>query len=269
MKLVYFKSDIGNFGDDLNPWLWERILGNFNTYDDVDFVGIGSILDERLENDRKKIIFGTGVRSFLYELPNREQYDIRFVRGPISAKVTGAKYITDAAYALKLMDDSTVYEKKYDVSFIPYYRHYKFLNKKIISSLAGVHIIDPCASVDHVIEEVKKSKRIIASAMHGAILADIYRVPWRRCRIGRHGNEAYLTSELKWEDWSRSVEVTDTATIDIDLGLHKHPKIVNDLKSMYIGRAIKKAQPKYTLSEDDIFWQRIEQIKNEVEKLKR
>ena len=26
-KLIYYKSDIGNFGDDLNKWMWTLILG--------------------------------------------------------------------------------------------------------------------------------------------------------------------------------------------------------------------------------------------------
>ena len=26
MKLYYYKAPLGNFGDDLNPWLWPRLL---------------------------------------------------------------------------------------------------------------------------------------------------------------------------------------------------------------------------------------------------
>jgi len=268
MKLIYFKADIGNFGDDLNDWLWEKIFGDFKNYPDVDFVGIGSILDERLDNDRKKLIFGSGVRSFLYQVSDPSKYDIRFVRGPVSAKVLDEKFITDSAYALKLIDDSKDHQKKYDVSFIPYYRHYHFLNKKMISSIAGVNIINPLLPVEEVIKEVKASRKIIAAAMHGAILADIYRIPWRRCRIGRHGFENYLTSELKWEDWSKSLDIDDLKTLDIDVSLHNHPKIINTLKSIYIARAIKKAKNDYTLSDDEIFWKRINELKVEIEKLK-
>ena len=269
MKLIYYKADIGNFGDDLNPWLWQKIFGDFDQYQDVDFVGIGSILDERLENERKKLIFGSGVRSFLYDPPNPELYDIRFVRGPISAKVLNSKYITDSAYALKLVDDTSNYEKKYEVSFIPYYRHYHFLNKKIISAIAGVNIINPLLPVEEVIAEVKASQKIIGAAMHGAILADIYRIPWRRCRIGRHGHEDYLTSELKWEDWSKSLEIPSVKTLDIDVSLHDHPRIINNAKSMYIARALKKAKEEFTLSEDHIFWNKIEELNREIEKIKR
>ena len=42
MELFYFKSEKGNFGDDLNPWLWGEIFGDLSKYQcDIDFIGIG------------------------------------------------------------------------------------------------------------------------------------------------------------------------------------------------------------------------------------
>ncbi len=30
MKLYYYKDVIGNFGDDLNSWLWDALIPNFS-----------------------------------------------------------------------------------------------------------------------------------------------------------------------------------------------------------------------------------------------
>ena len=62
MKLFYYKDPGGNFGDDLNAWLWPRLIPELlDDRDDTLFVGIGSILDRRIPQEPRKIVFGTGV----------------------------------------------------------------------------------------------------------------------------------------------------------------------------------------------------------------
>jgi succinoglycan biosynthesis protein ExoV len=66
MKLYYFDGkarefEIGNFGDDLNPWLWNKVLPV--VFDDDErslFVGIGTLLNHRLPQKSQKLIFGSG-----------------------------------------------------------------------------------------------------------------------------------------------------------------------------------------------------------------
>src|SRR5688572_7913948 len=99
MKLFYFRSPVGNFGDDLNPFLWGKLIKRlFERNDDgCTFVGIGTILDERLDDiPGKKLIFGSGISSQA-RLPKRQDdLDIRFVRGPISsAALSHCKWISD------------------------------------------------------------------------------------------------------------------------------------------------------------------------------
>ena len=46
MKLVYYQDPKGNFGDDLNPWLWERLLpGRLDDDPSELLVGMGTILE--------------------------------------------------------------------------------------------------------------------------------------------------------------------------------------------------------------------------------
>ena len=46
MKLYYYRATQGNFGDDLNSWLWEELVpGRWSDEDDGElFCGIGTII---------------------------------------------------------------------------------------------------------------------------------------------------------------------------------------------------------------------------------
>jgi hypothetical protein len=46
VRLEYFKSPAGNFGDDLNPWLWDGLLPGLLHEGDGDvLLGVGTILE--------------------------------------------------------------------------------------------------------------------------------------------------------------------------------------------------------------------------------
>lgn len=221
MNIIYFKSDIGNFGDDLNPWLWEQLLGNEDDYDvALDFIGIGSILDNRIDSANRKVVFGSGIRDFNFNVNDISNLDLRFVRGPISSKITQSKYITDAAYALRQLPKKN-YDKKYNIAIVPYFRHYNQFNWKLFQKLTGIYVIDPTQHVEKVIQEINQSHNILAAAMHGAILADIYRVPWMRVKFSKHGYESALTSELKWNDWFGSIALENVPTHNFDFNFNQ------------------------------------------------
>ncbi len=57
MKLYYFIDPSGNFGDDLNPWIWDRLLPDFFDQNaDTLFIGIGTLLNHRIPYAAKKIV---------------------------------------------------------------------------------------------------------------------------------------------------------------------------------------------------------------------
>ena len=61
MQLYYFKDRHGNFGDDLNPWLWGQLLPEvLRGPSDELFVGIGTLLNHRLPAAPIKHVFGSG-----------------------------------------------------------------------------------------------------------------------------------------------------------------------------------------------------------------
>ena len=61
MKLHWCELPQGNFGDDLNPWLWPRLLPDLEDAAGPEFVGIGTLLHRRLERESAdRVIFSTG-----------------------------------------------------------------------------------------------------------------------------------------------------------------------------------------------------------------
>ena len=221
MSIFYYKTKVGNIGDDLNAWLWPQLI-NQQVTDNYPFVGIGSILTKSMENDfqatpGKRIIpLGTGIRGF-DSLPHTSiDFNNGFFRGPISSlAMTGTleHYITDGAYALRQLKDFDKYlsiDKKYEVSFMPYLRTSGLLPWKKICDKLGVHYISPHPEegIESTLKEIAASKHIITEAMHGAILADIFRVPFQRVMFAAHHFEGSSVAALKWNDWCRSVEMT-------------------------------------------------------------
>lgn len=273
MNLFYFKSDIGNFGDDINPWLWGKLIGDFDQYDDdLDFIGIGSILDDRIKNDRKKIVFGSGVRDFNFRTDTITNLEFRFVRGPISSKILNeVPYITDSAYCIALLRETfNTSEKKYACSIMPYFRQVKSFNWALFEKITGIHVILPTGQVEHIIQEISLSEKIIAGAMHGAIVADALRIPWKRLRFGKHGAESYLTSELKWHDWLYSMGIyDDIEVININNLLFEHSKIGQFFsKKIRFLEMLKKLnfKGKFYLTDKYIFENKMNLLQKEISK---
>jgi hypothetical protein len=61
MRLHYYKDPHGNFGDDLNPWLWSKLIPDLLDDDGRTlFVGIGTILRREIPRGPGKVVFGSG-----------------------------------------------------------------------------------------------------------------------------------------------------------------------------------------------------------------
>ncbi|AFZ59163.1 polysaccharide pyruvyl transferase family protein [Anabaena cylindrica FACHB-243] len=211
MKLHYYDGkstnlQVGNFGDDLNPWLWMQLIPNILDGDGEKlFVGIGTLLNEHLPKNTQKIIFGSGVG--YGKIPNVDStWKIYFVRGPLSARALNLEAslgITDPAILVRQCFAQTG-QKKYRWSYIPHFSqeiHNGGAWQEICQSL-NIHYINPTASIEQVLTEISESDILFAEAMHGAIIADAFRTPW----VAVKTNEKIL--DFKWNDWLNSVGLT-------------------------------------------------------------
>src|SRR5205085_3953984 len=108
MKLVYFRGDNPNFGDELSPLLWNALLppGFLDENADQLLLGVGSILWDHLPAAPLKHVLGSGYGGYS-GAPNVHdgRWNVVFVRGPQTAAKLGLaaeKAICDAAVLLRL-----------------------------------------------------------------------------------------------------------------------------------------------------------------------
>ena len=76
MELLYFGVPGGNFGDDLNLWIWDELLPGWRNWSaESVLVGVGTILKRGfVPEGKRKLVLGSGAVSYTHlTLPtNRE-----------------------------------------------------------------------------------------------------------------------------------------------------------------------------------------------------
>lgn len=205
MKFFAYRGKQANFGDELNHWLWDRLLPGFFDEDESKlFLGIGSILYDTFDSSIDKVVFGSGYGG--YGAPSRldDKWQVYFVRGKETAKalkIDQSYGIGDAGILIRSCWNAADYAKKYDVSFMPHFESAIYGNWEDACAQAGIHLIDPRRPVEEVLEEMSASRLIVSEAMHGVIIADALRVPWRAIRPLDPANR------VKWFDWASALDV--------------------------------------------------------------
>jgi len=207
MKLHYYKPSDGssNFGDELNKYLWEHYFPNFFDDDETQvFFGIGTILQaaKKFYPKSEIIVFGSGAING--EQKKEDNFTVKFVRGPLSAAALNdgnSAYITDPAILTPALYPAKNSEKKFTFSYIPHYSVANNSYRKAVERL-GIKYIDPRDPIHEIIDAVNASETMICEAMHGAIVADSYRVPW----IPVCSFQSFNT--FKWNDWASSLGMT-------------------------------------------------------------
>jgi succinoglycan biosynthesis protein ExoV len=204
MKLFYYKDREGNFGDDLNNWLWPQLLPKAFDHDDgVLFLGIGTILDDRVMDSPRYAVFGSGAGyGPIPEIDHR--WKIYCVRGPRTARLLNldpSVAITDPGLLVRALD-LPMPAKRYKISFMPHHVSARRSLWKTCCRLSGIHYIDPRDSVERVLSDIRSSEVLATGAMHGAVIADALRVPWIPVKLYEH------ILDFKWHDWCESLELT-------------------------------------------------------------
>jgi succinoglycan biosynthesis protein ExoV len=207
MKPYYWESEHGNFGDDLNLWLWDFLLPGFReVHPDVLLVGVGTVLNRALlPEEGRKLVLGSGFGyGNLPDMHDRNLWDVRCVRGPLTAEKVGVPEdlgVIDPAVLVADMPEFTNLLKRYKQSFVPHWESAVAGLWPVVCAMAGLHYIDPRGEAKDVIRQIAQSELIVAESMHGAILADAFRVPWVAVSTSDSINS------FKWRDWASTVGV--------------------------------------------------------------
>jgi succinoglycan biosynthesis protein ExoV len=198
----------GNFGDELNRWLWPRLLADVwnKAADDVLFVGIGTVLDKNLPAARVTIVFGTGVgyTSVPSDISTHtSRWRIYGVRGPLTARALNLSpdiAMTDPAILLATLQEFTGLDRR-GVIFIPHWKSVRYGDWARICKTLGIEFVDPCQDSKLVVRRIASAEKVIAESMHAAIIADAFRIPWIPVALSRE------ISPFKWVDWASSMDI--------------------------------------------------------------
>ncbi len=188
--LFFFRKhhSLKNFGDELSKILTNKILGltifniitkqgGFLTKPQRRLLSIGSILHFANNNDT---IWGTGVNGKMdAKSHDFKTLDVRAVRGPLTRQFLREKGVD----CPEIFGDPGL--------LLPlYYKKELFLNKSIKEEYIVIpnfndmqliknnsNIVSPLLPWHKVIERIVNSKLVIASSLHGVIMAEAYGVP--------------------------------------------------------------------------------------------
>lgn len=208
MKLAYFKDGKGNFGDDLNAWMWPKLLpeGFFDDDERELFVGIGSIIGEGIfPKSSRKLVFGAGYGGY-WPAPDSgdKTWEFFFVRGRDTARICSIpeeKAICDGAILLAEINNLPKPCNRFGIAFMPHYQSVVRGNWQQVCKRAGITLLDPTEPVETLLSKIRGADLIVTEAMHGAIVSDVFRTQWIAVKplSERH--------HRKWGDWAGSLDL--------------------------------------------------------------
>lgn len=196
------KHKHGNVGDELSKVIVNGIAGQevptiYNSKYTRQLTAVGSWLHKANNGD---VVWGTGLRNF----PGRDpqfnpkftSLDVRAVRGPITRDFLLNKNIeVPLVYGDPVLLYPTLFPtpppvKIFDISLIPHLTHHKnYVNHPLVKS-GQIHLIDACDHYTNVIDDIRSSKLVLSTSLHGLIMADSYNVPNKWIRNGL--NEGHI-----------------------------------------------------------------------------
>ncbi len=205
MRLHYYYLQ-PNFGDSLNTWLWERLLpGRWDPDDGVLFSGIGTLIHRVMPRARRWIVFtsGAGYGPAPADFGGKG-WEVVAVRGPLTAQVLRLPpraSVSDGALLLAGLEEFAPPESGSGVIFVPHHQAKPDGDWAEACLRAGVELVNPLDDSRRVIERIRGARLVLADAMHAAIVADAFRVPWVPLVSSPR------ISAFKWLDWTLSMEV--------------------------------------------------------------
>lgn len=197
--LKYVRWPGNNFGDNLNDVIFESLgitdrvdfkKSNLGSLDENCLLGLGTIINRKIHSPCT--VVGSGCNG-----SSKPSADIKysFVRGRLTAEFLGlhpSAAAGDLAYYLLPWAQALAESSKdADVGIVPHWK----------TSISGPNVIHPDLPVKDFVKAVSRKKMILAEAMHGAICADMLRIPFAPVSIGGD------IDSFKWLDWASMLDI--------------------------------------------------------------
>lgn len=210
MEIQYFKAPQGNFGDDLNEWLWDSLIPGWREWDQATtLLGLGTLFTRlQLSQIKTKRVLVLGAGAGRKNVPaidsSQFTWDIRAVRGPSTARRLSLPKecaITDPAVMISELEEFKQVGKSNQTLFIPHHNSVKTYAWHSLCELASLKFVSPCDESKYVIQQIAAANLVIAESLHAAIIADAFRVPWVPVCISADFDHQ------KWADWAESIGI--------------------------------------------------------------
>jgi pyruvyltransferase len=200
IKLFWWSPDDSslNFGDYLSKVLIERILKrpilseSFSHPPEMLLFGIGSILEHAEEGD---MVWGSGFLFQRHESLKFHNLDVRAVRGPLTRQIL----LNQGIKCPEIYGDPALL---FPIYFPEFKREEPIYEYIIIPHCAEMYLFLPYKNVvyptepwEEILYKILRSKLVIASSLHGIILAEAFGVPARMLHMNLN------TSLFKFKDY--------------------------------------------------------------------
>jgi hypothetical protein len=237
---VFYWDDKANFGDEIGPWIIERIskrkVNNVRkNKNEVGLMTVGSIVQQI---DRPGMtIWGSGIireygRAKCLELSVLKPKAITAVRGRLTRDFLKNKLGWDVPEifgdpALLMPRYFNPPKLKYGITLCPHYVHYTAFKETLGEQF---EVIDVTTGVESVVSKIAGSTTVLSTSLHGIIIAQAYGIPWVWIRM----NDAHLLGgDFKFEDFFSILDRNAVAMIDVKL---------EELSSLSISSIAEKAR---------------------------
>lgn len=198
VRLVYWRAEdtsIVNFGDELSKattalMLARRGMTMFDSAPDQrTLLAIGSVLHLAPTG---ATIWGTGLHGGIpHEDHKYTSLDVRAVRGPNTRKFLQERgqavpdVFGDPGLLLpRLTAGRFVADGSIGVGFVPNLHDKTFLTQTgVLDQFPEIKLIDPTRSWEAVVGDIVRCRRILASSLHGLVIADAFGIPAHYVRL--------------------------------------------------------------------------------------
>lgn len=231
VALNWVKTD--NVGDELNDFVVRRLTGRCPLpvprlvipRPEKMYSLIGSTLG--FWNQEGSIIWGTGFRTAQDTLVGNPSA-ILALRGPLSAsrlKSSTSEEITFGDPAI-LMPDLLPASRKPNgsIGLIPHFRDLKQVSDVVpLAKDRNVRLLSVHQNVHHFIESLNSCDAVLTSSLHGAILADAYKIP----NILFRGVESVGETFFKFADYYSGVGANIPKVFDLQEGIQRLDEVAS------------------------------------------
>ena len=157
---------------------------------DRQLLTVGSVLHMAEDN---AVIWGSGLNGAVSESDHRyKSLDVRATRGPITREflrrrgISSPEIYGDPALLIPTLTRSRFTKtNEIEIGLVPNLFDVGIASSEI-EKIGGIHLIDPMRSWDTVVSDILRCKFVIASSLHGLIIADAFGIPARYTRFTDH-----------------------------------------------------------------------------------